>query len=300
MLQKMSLQKRFAVMLIMIFFISLPLVGIVAYIVLQKNVNEAAFEQATFFLNTMEDIRLHVGKVMRPAAQDNMPGKFDVRLMSTSYAARNVAERLKDKFPEYTFQHISMNPRNPVNRANSFEEGVIRFFSDNRNVQESKGFINKGHIEYFYVARPVISDNSCMQCHSTAESAPHEVVETYGTTAAFGWQPNQVVASLIVYVPTKLAKAHALQALLTFMGLYAAVFVLILFMIDRTIVNGIITPIKNFAVAAEEVSKGNFDKDFTTTSNDEIKTLADAFKRMKVSIITSVKLIEKYKQKGPS
>jgi len=296
---KKSLQIRFAVMLVIIFFISLPLVGTAAYFVLNKNIEEAVFEQATFFLSTMETIRQHVGKVMRPAAQDNMPGKFDVRLMSTSYAARGVAERLKEKFPEYKFMHISMNPRNAVNLADNFEHGVIRYFAGNRQATESKGFIQKGNSEYFYVAKPVVSDESCMQCHSTSAAAPKEVVATYGETAAFGWQPNQVVAALIVYVPTELAKTHAFKAMLTFMGLYAAVFLVILFMIDKTIVNGIIKPIKAFASTAEEISKGNFEKDFSVTTNDEIKTLADAFGRMKMSIIASMNLIEKYRTKGP-
>lgn len=299
MFQNMSLQKRFAVMLIMIFFISLPLVGIAAYVVLQKNISEDVFEQATFFLNTMENVRMHVGKVMRPAAQEGIPGRFDVRLMSTSFAARGVAERVKEKFPGYSFRHVSVNPRNSMNRASGFEEGVIGFFANNRSVKESKGYIDKEGNEYFYVAKPVVSEESCMQCHSTPTNAPREVVNTYGSTAAFGWQPNQVVASLIVYVPTKLAKTHAFQALATFMVLYSIVFLLILFMIDRMIVSGIIGPIKKFSEAADEVSRGNFDKDFTAPANDEIKILADAFKRMKVSITTSLHMIEKYRQKPP-
>jgi HAMP domain-containing protein len=299
MLRKLSLQVRFAVMLTIIFFISLPLVGTAAYFILQKNINEDVFEQAKFFLNTMESVRQHVGQVMRPAAQENIPGKFDVRLMSTSFAARNVAERLKEKFPEYTFRHVSLNPRNPVNRADNFEGGIIQSFSNSRQSPEAKGFIDKGSEEYFYVAKAVVSEDSCMQCHSQPAVAPKEVVATYGSTAAFGWQPNQVVASLIVYVPTKLARAHAIKALLTFMGLYAAVFCVILIMIDRAIVSGIIKPIKAFAATADEISKGNFEKDFSTTGNDEIRTLAEAFGRMKMSIIASMNMIEKYRSKGP-
>jgi HAMP domain-containing protein len=299
MLKKMSLQVRFAVMLIIIFFISLPLVGTAAYFVLQKNISEDVFEQAKFFLNTMESVRQHVGKVMRPAAQENMPGKFDVRLMSTSFAARSVAERLKEKFPEYSFRHVSLNPRNPINRADGFEGGVIQFFANSRQTPDAKGFIKKGNAEYFYVAKPVVSEDSCMQCHSLPDTAPKEVVATYGSTAAFGWQPNQVIASLIVYVPTKLAREHAIKALLTFMGLYAAVFFVILFMIDRAIVRGIIKPIRKFASIADEVSKGNFERDFSAPGNDEIKTLAEAFGRMKMSIIASMNMIEKYRSKGP-
>lgn len=299
MLKKMSLQVRFAVMLIIIFIVSLPLVGAAAYFVLQKNINEDVFEQAKFFLNTMETVRQHVGKVMRPAAQENIPGKFDVRLMSTSFAARGVAERLKEKFPEYTFRHVSLNPRNPVNRADNFEQNVLQFFGSNRQLSETKGFIGKGNAEYFYVAKAVISESSCMQCHSQPDVAPQEVIAAYGNTAAFGWQPDQVMASLIVYVPTKLAREHAYKALLTFMLLYAAVFFVILFMIDRAIVNGIIKPIRKFAATADEISKGNFEKDFAVSGSDEIKTLAEAFGRMKTSIIASMNMIERYRSKGP-
>jgi len=83
------------------------------------------------------------------------------------------------------------------------------------------------------------------------------------------------------------------------MGLYAVVFLVILFMIDRAIVSGIIKPIKRLAATADDISKGNFAKDFTATGNDEIKTLAEAFGRMKVSIVASMNMIEKYRAKGP-
>lgn len=298
MLQTKSLQVRIAVMLIVIFFVSLPLVGAAAFFVLQKNISEDVFEQATFFLNTMESVRKHVGKVMRPAAQEGLPGKFDVRLMSTSYAARGVADKLKENSGEYTFRHISANPRNPVNRADVFELGLIQNFATDRLVRETKGFITRGKDEYFYVAKSVVADSSCAACHSTPDVAPKEVVATYGSTAAFNWQPDQVVAALIVYVPTKLARTHAFKALLTFMGLYAVVFLVILVMIDRAIVNGIIKPIGNFAATAEQISKGNLHEDFPEANNREMKTLRDAFSRMKMSIVASMNMIEKYRGKG--
>ena len=115
--------------------------------------------------------------------------------------------------------------------------------------------------EFFYVAKPVVTENACMQCHSLPLRAPREIVTAYGSTAAFGWQPNQVVAALIVYVPTKLAKTHAFKALLTFMLLYSAVFLVILYIIDRAIVSAIIKPIKQLTEAAEEISREHSTKD---------------------------------------
>jgi hypothetical protein len=261
MFNTMSLQLRFALMLTVIFFVSLPLVGAAAYYVLQKNINEDVFEQSEFFLNTMESVRQQVGKVMRPALQNYMGTRFDTRFMSTSFAARGVAERLKKKFPDYSFRHISLHPRNPVNQADPFEQGIIQFFSKNRDVRETKGFILKDSSEFFYVAKPIVTESSCMQCHSIPLVAPREIVAAYGPKAAFGWQPDQVVAALIVYVPTKLAKKHAFKALLTFMLLYSAVFLVILYIIDRAIVSAVIKPIKELTDAAEELSREHSSKD---------------------------------------
>jgi hypothetical protein len=257
----MSLQLRFAVLLTVIFFVTVPVVGAAAYYVLQKNINEDVFEKAEFFLNTMESVRQQVGKVMRPAVQNYMGTRFDTRFMSTSFAARGVAERLKEKFPDYTFRHISLNPRNPVNQADSFEQGIIRFFSKNRDIGKTKGFITRNGAEFFYVAKPVVTESSCMQCHSLPLAAPREIIAAYGPTAAFGWQPDQVVAALIVYVPTKLAKTHAFEALATFMVLYSAVFLVILYIIDRAIVSAVIKPIKELTNAAEELSREHSAKD---------------------------------------
>ena len=261
MLDKISLQLRFAVLLTVIFFVSLPVVGAAAYFVLQKNINEDVFEQAEFFLNTMESVRQQVGKVMRPAVAEYMGTRFDTRFMSTSFAARGVAERLKEKFPDYSFRHISINPRNPVNKADPFEQGIIHFFSSNRDIADSKGFIMRDQAEFFYVAKPVVSERSCMQCHSVPLTAPREVVAAYGPSAAFGWQPNEVVAALIVYVPTKMAKTHAYKALLTFMLLYAAVFLVILYIIDRAIISAIIKPIQKLSETAESISKEHSSSD---------------------------------------
>jgi hypothetical protein len=115
--------------------------------------------------------------------------------------------------------------------------------------------------EFFYVAKPIVTESSCMQCHSFPLIAPREIVAAYGSTAAFGWQNNEVVAALIVYVPTKLAKTHAYKALLTFMLLYSSVFLVILYIIDRAIVSAVIKPIKELTEAAETLSREHSSKD---------------------------------------
>jgi HAMP domain-containing protein len=252
------------------------------------------FEKARFFLFTMESIRKHYGKVTRPAVTKVVgDDKFIVEAMSTSFNARGIAELVKESFPNYTFKHISTNPRHLPNKADKFEEGVISKFQADKELKEWKGFVEKDNHEYFVVAKPVRSDITCLKCHSSLENAPHEVVARYGTTAGFGIKENEVMASLLVYVPTKLAKDNAMKALLVFASFYAFIFFVVLIVIDRVIANSIISPIEEFAEVAEEVSRGKFEREFSVKTNDEIKIVADAFTRMKLSLAKALDIMRK-------
>jgi len=126
-----------------------------SYYVLKRDVDREVYENARVFLFTMESIRKHYGDVTRPAVSKELPEKFIVEAMSTSFNARGVAERVRKEFPQYIFKHASLNPRNPINKADKFEEEIISKFRANKTLKESNGFVKKESGEYFYVSRPV-------------------------------------------------------------------------------------------------------------------------------------------------
>ncbi|HAR44920.1 MAG: hypothetical protein A2X56_14360 [Nitrospirae bacterium GWC2_57_13] len=293
MLKNYRLRAKFFIIAILIFCVSLPIVAATSYYALRKNVEREMFEKAELFLNTIESVRKQIGKVTRPAVMKETPNKFIVEAMSTSFNARGVAERVKEKFPEYTFRHISMNPRYLPNKADAFEEGVIRSFQADRAMTENAGFVSRDGYEYFYVAKPVASEVSCLQCHGAPDMAPKEVVARYGDTAAFGWQANEVVAALIAYVPTRLATESTMRALIVFGSLYSGLFLFLVFVIDMVVARSIVKPISNLAETANNISKGHMDMEFKVDSNDELKVLSDAFERMKTSLNKAMQMLKK-------
>ena len=99
----------------------------------------------------------------------------------------------------------------------------------------------------------------------------------------------------IIEVPTEIPIASAKKALLFFSLIYTGFFFIVLIVIDRLIEKGIIIPIEQFVAVADEVSRGRFDREFTVKTNDEIKTLADAFTRMKLSLAKAMDIITKKK-----
>jgi len=287
------LRKRFIVILLIIFLLSLPLLAASSYFVLKKNVDREVFENAKVFLFTMESIRKHYGEVTRPAVVKELPDKFIVEAMSTSFNARGVAERVRKEFPQYIFKHASLNPRNPINRADRFEEEIISKFATNKILKELNGFVKKRDGEYFYVSRPVISKEDCLRCHGSPGDAPMEVIERYGTTGGFGWKKDEMVATLMAYVPSTIAIQNATKAFILFASFYGGIFFLLFIIIDKVIVSSIIKPIEQLAKVADEISLGKFEKNFIIKTKDEMKILADAFTRMKLSLIKAMDMIKR-------
>jgi len=293
MFRSFRLRKRFMVILLIIFVLSLPVLVVSSYFILKKNVDKEILENAKLFLFTMESIRKHYGEVTRPAVMKELPDRFIVEAMSTSFNARGVAEKIRSQFPYYIFKHISTDPRNPINKADRFEEGIIAKFKADRRLKELTGVIEKGNVEYFYVSRPVISKTDCLRCHGLSENAPEEMVREYYTAGGYGWKEDQVVASLMAYVPTAIAKQSATNALMLFTSFYAGIFFLIMIIIDRVIIGSIIKPIEQLAGVADGISRGKFEKEFTVKTKDELKILSDAFTRMKLSLVKAMDMVKK-------
>lgn len=63
------------------------------------------------------------------------------------------------------FKEASLNPVNPNNKANSFEEQMIRYFVDNPSVKQKEMVVTQDGKEYYMLSRPIISEERCKQCH---------------------------------------------------------------------------------------------------------------------------------------
>ncbi|RME65457.1 MAG: HAMP domain-containing protein, partial [Nitrospirae bacterium] len=54
-----------------------------------------------------------------------------------------------------------------------------------------------------------------------------------------------------------------------------------------------IKPIEHIVETADEISRGHLDRDFEIKAENEIKTLTDAFRRMKVSLQKAMDMLRK-------
>ncbi len=293
MFNRMNLRKRFTVVMLIVYIVSLPVIVGVSFFVLRENAKRQILEEANLMLAAMEAARGYTADVLRPTLTELLPGKFVIEGMSATRVAYGIQERIRKKLPRYMFKEATENPLNLVNQADEFELQKIDEFRKGILKKEWRGYKKAPDGEYYVIMRPVQVKPGCLRCHGDPDMAPPEVRERYGTTHGYNWKVGDIVTVNSVYVPTEEAKEAAIRALVTFAGVYSGMFLLIIIVIDRIIIKSIIRPIEEFVETANEISKGRFDREFRVDTEDEIKLLANAFNRMKVSLQKAMDILKK-------
>lgn len=141
---------------------------------------------------------------------------FDPKILSFTYIARGIHQHLNrmrndNNTTEIYYKLATDNPRNAINQADMHELKLLNFFRKNPSVQQYSEIINQNGHSYIYYAMPTEKNKtSCMKCHSTADQAPVELVQQYGTSAGFGETVGHLRAIISLKMPfeDELAEAN--------------------------------------------------------------------------------------------
>lgn len=280
----MGLRTKFNLAIGVVFLCAMVLCYFLAGTRLQEDAKEQVFEKAHLLLTTMEASRNFTSKVIKPALYKAAPGRFITEGMSSSFGARNIFERIRKSYPQYYFKHAAPFPRNKLNQADEFEMRVIRNFTNDPNLKEWRGYRTKGDGNEYSIMKPIVAKQRCMRCHSEPSKAPQELLDRYGPKDGFGRSVGEVIGTLTVSVPASVVLDKARKNTMIFMVIVAGFFGLLTLLVNILFTRLILTPIRNLADHANEISLGRLDTKIDTSGGDEIAVLAKAFNRMKMSI----------------
>ncbi len=291
MLKNLSIRKRIVVMLAVVYIVSIAVAVTGGGYALLKDVEREAQEKTDLFAAVMSSSARYLHNVIRPKADALVPKdayfpESGVGVLMLTETARYI----QDIYPEYIFRYASPNPLNDENLSNQFEDEIIARMEDGE-VQEWKGFTEREGVSYYSVAKPLIAGSDCISCHDVPEVAHPEQVEKYGTRAGYGYLEGDVVGARFIYVPVEAVKAQAYQRIMYASVGFSVFFLIVLFAVDRFILTSIVRPIEHIVTVAEKISRGNLDAEFEVNTKDEIRSLADAFERMKVSMSKAMDIL---------
>ncbi|MBH8563590.1 DUF3365 domain-containing protein [Nostoc sp. CENA67] len=295
MLKNLKIGTKFNLILMLVFLVSIFVTGLALSRVLEQRAQNEVTSQALILIKTMNSVRSYT--------QNRINGLLAPRLATEpafipetvpAFSATEVFEYLR-KNPEYEnflYKEATLNPTNLRDKADNFEAKLVEQFRQNPKTPEISGFRDFPDGQVFYIARPLaVTQQSCLQCHSTPDQAPKSLLATYGTENGFGWKLNDIIAAQIISVPSEDVFANANRTWKLIMGLLVAIFAIVVLLINYLIKKTVIQRIRKIEKIAQQVSTGDMSADFAEQSHDEIGGLAAAFNRMKASLEIAMNLL---------
>jgi protein-histidine pros-kinase len=289
----MKLIMKVNLVLLVIFAVGFLSVGVLTDRLLKKNAKMEIAENGRIMMEAARAVRTYTGTQIQPLLKTQMKYSFLPQSVP-AYSANEYFKQLHKIFPDYSYKEATLNPTNPINRATDWEADIVNTFRGSPEKVEIVGERSTPTGPAFFIARPLkISSPACLECHDTAQSAPRTMVEKYGSDNGFGWKVNDILTAQIVTVPMALPIQRANSAFTAFMVSLAAVFVVIFLALNAMLILLVVKPVKTLSKIADEVSLGNMDApEFQISGKDEIANLAEAFGRMRKSMVQAIKMLE--------
>jgi len=255
---------------------------------IRAHVHRELAQQADVALQFDLAIRSYVAETMRPELEKRLGGKtFIPELMSTSFVARSIFEKVRPRFPEAIIKFSSDNPRNPANKAGPGELELLRFFRRNPQVKRWGGTLRLNGRSYYAVARPRRTTRSCLTCHGDPADAPPELVARYGPKAGFWRKEGDVAALDLVAIPLASRDATVAEGFLReslVLGGGVLVIFGVLFLGFRRIISSRLRRMaEHFARVADSPAPQQIE-DLPVETDDEIGQVAKAFNALAASL----------------
>jgi len=146
---------------------------------------------------------------------------FDPTWMSSTYAVREMDNYFKELTDDdYYYKECAINARSPQNEADGYERTFIQDLNKNPDLIERSDIRTIDGKPYFVtLRRGETMEAGCLQCHSTPENAPGDLVAHYGPDRSFGRRVGEVVSAVSIRVPLATAYEHADRLSLLLSGL---------------------------------------------------------------------------------
>jgi protein-histidine pros-kinase len=291
----MKLLAKFSLIFVVVFGLGLALAGGLSYAMLQANARRAVEDRAKIMMETALAMRRYTTEQIKPVlARVVTPEKVFHRETVPAFAATEMFNYLREKYPDYSYKEAALNPTNPRDRAVDWEEDIINNFRNhtNRDIFAGERMTPTGNS--LYLARPMRAGKACLECHSTPDAAPASMISIYGPANGFNWQENDIIAAQIVSVPVALPVEMANREFRQLMTSLVAVGAATLLVLNLVLVLTVIRPVSRLAEQADEISKGKMDvPELPAKGKDEISILAAAFNRMHRSLAAAMKMLDK-------
>jgi protein-histidine pros-kinase len=290
----MKLLAKFNLILGLVLISGLAITAAISRHLLQNDAREEVVRQARLMMESMRSAREYTTKEIKPLLVNQQEHQRSFLAQTVpAFAATENFGYLRTHYPDYAYKEATLNPTNLRDRAVDWEADIINIFRNHPNGEkEVVGERDTPTGRSLYLARPIVADPPCLECHNTPREAPAAMIRHYGRNNGFGWQPNEIVGAQIVSVPMSLPVRMANTAFQTLVVYLAAVFLASLLVLDLVLLLTVVRPLRKLSTMADQISVGEMDiPELPVRGSDEIAVLAGSFNRMRRSLDRALKLL---------
>jgi protein-histidine pros-kinase len=286
----MKLQVKFSLIFSLVFAFGMVIAGYWWHQFLYRNAEAQVMQQARLMMQSSLSARSYTSEQVKPLIDPH--GDFKAQSVP-AYAATEHFNYLRTTYPDYSYKEATLNPTNLRDRASDWEADVIHMFRDHAGTKEFSGVRDTPEGKSLFLARPIVAAPPCLQCHSTPQLAPANMVSRYGTSNGFGWQKNEIIGAQIVSVPLEVSNQIAERAFREFAWVLALVALALLIALNLVLYVAVVRPVRSLVAMSDWISQGNLDfPELPVKGNDEISALAAAFNRMHRSLKKAMTMLE--------
>ena len=288
----MGLRLKFNLVMLVAFLVGLGLAGGMSYVMVSNNARGQVLNEAAIMSGQADAMSSYTASEIAPL----LVSQFNRRFLPQSvpaWAAQTNFRVLQQKFPDYSFRTVVLDPTNLADLPADWQAEIIQTMKRDPGVKELVTERDTPTGRILSIARPIIvTDPACLQCHSTPAAAPATLVDLYGSKNGFNWKLNEVLGAQIVSVPMQVPFERAKQTFLTLMVGLSGIFVVMMIVLNILLHIFIIRPIRSISARANEVSMGNMEApEVVVRGRDEIASLAESFNRMRRSLSNTLKML---------
>ena len=288
---RVGLRTKFNLLLLAVAIVGAGLFTLAADPLVDAVAREEVLQSSRIMMESAAGARKYTSEQIAPILKPLIAHQFYPQSVS-AYAAKRNFDVIHSKFPDYMYREAALNPTNPQDRATDWEADIINDFRSHPGKQEISLVRPTATGQMLELARPLVNKPACMECHSTAASAPASMIALYGTQNGFGWKPGEVIGAQIVSVPMadSAMRASHIRSLfvIPFLAFVALLFVSVNVLLSLVVVR----PIEKIAKTAEAISLGEIDTpEYRYRGKDQIGRLAASFNRMHRSLVEAFRML---------
>ena len=257
---KLALKQKFNLLLILIFLLGTLFSSFALSQVFHKHAEYKLTDKGKILMQMIEEFRNYTNNNFLSLYQESMYKDEDFRVsFIPAYAAKKVFADFKKMpdFQDYKYKEATKKPTNLDDKANLFEEDLIKQFSKNDSLKTLSGYVSQSGQDFYYVSRPMyVKDEGCLQCHSTPDVAPTRMIDIYGESNGFDWHLNELIAAQTVYIPTDNITKIVKGGMLLFMPVLVGMFGVVILLVNKLLQTTVIQPITQLTEAAKRLNSG--------------------------------------------